>query len=701
MTAVCLDTWEALSEHLDVARVRPRLGSWVEVRRFDLPRNQSYVMVANTRELLYYRFSPSEADVVKLMDGSRTVGELVVDVLQDSGELDLVAIAGLVRLLREGNFLTEPYLDIDVALRRALLPPRTIRDGLTTFARTLTLEWAGAERMTVWLHRHGLRHIFHPFGVLLATFFAVTGFGLFLTATHEHHFALTTQSFGISFLVLLMLNLLLVYIHELGHASLLVHYGRRLKSAGFRIYFGAPSFFIDSSDALMLSRGQRIAQAFAGPGFEAVAAGVSSVALFVFPASAASPLLYRFCLLNYIVLVENLIPLLELDGYWILSDALQIPDLRPRSLAFARRDMWTKLARRERWSRAEIGLALYATTGVAFTIACFGFAYFFWKKTFGGVVGSLWHAGPGGVACLLLLVVFLTGPMLRAFGQSIAGCGNQIERSLSDLRFRTQTRWRIHAAQLLDRQPVFADLPSTVLNEVAGRVRREEVRAGQTVFRQGDIADAYYLVEAGTLDVVEEDSASGIARVVRRVGQGEAFGEFGLTTGAPRSASVVATSRTSLFALEKGTFERLLIDEITVPEFPVTRHQLDELHALTPFSHLGAAELILLAERGAWRNLAPGQALMHQGEIGHSLFALAAGRVTVDIDGETVSERGAGDFVGELSLLLDQPRIGTVSALTPVRAFELDRIGFDQLLGDAFHRGALRSHVPSNRTWDH
>ena len=55
-------------------------------------------------------------------------------------------------------------------------------------------------------------------------------------------------------LVILALNYFLTFCHELGHATVLVHHGRRVKSAGFMIYFGSPAFFVDSSDGLMLDR---------------------------------------------------------------------------------------------------------------------------------------------------------------------------------------------------------------------------------------------------------------------------------------------------------------------------------------------------------------------------------------------------------------------------------------------------------------
>jgi hypothetical protein len=70
----------------------------------------------------------------------------------------------------------------------------------------------------------------------------------------------------------------------------------------------------------MLNRRQRIAQSFARPHSDLVAAGLASVTLAVIPESGAADLLYRFCVLNYFILFLRLRPLLELDDYWILSE---------------------------------------------------------------------------------------------------------------------------------------------------------------------------------------------------------------------------------------------------------------------------------------------------------------------------------------------------------------------------------------------
>ena len=67
--------------------------------------------------------------------------------------------------------------------------------------------------------------------------------------------------------------------------------------------------------------------------------------------------MYKFAVLNYLVVIMNLIPLLELDGYYILADLIEVPDLRERSLVFMRRDLFHKLRARERFSKRDVGFA--------------------------------------------------------------------------------------------------------------------------------------------------------------------------------------------------------------------------------------------------------------------------------------------------------------------------------------------------------
>src|SRR5205823_2193759 len=149
--------WDQLARLVDPAEFRPKLRDDVEIKEFHLRWGGDYAMVANPRDLLHYELKPNEVRWLKLMDGTRTVKEILVEGLQDSGDLELSGVADLVRSLHAGNFLEQSYDDVDEALTRALHPDRGARERVAQFARSLSIEWRGADRPISAAYRRGLR----------------------------------------------------------------------------------------------------------------------------------------------------------------------------------------------------------------------------------------------------------------------------------------------------------------------------------------------------------------------------------------------------------------------------------------------------------------------------------------------------------------------------------------------------------------
>lgn len=693
--------WDRLAYLVDPGEFRPKLSDDVEIKEFKLKWGNDYAIIFNPRDLLHYRLEPGEVEVVRLMDGTRTLKEIVVERLGESGDLELSGIADLMVQLHAGNFLDRRFLDVEEAVERALRPVSPTRERARMFATSLSIEWKNAERAVRWLYDHGLKHAFNRWAQIVFAAVVIAGMVAFVDLVLSGRFALTGESLALGFLILMALDYFSVTIHELGHALVLTHYGRRVKGAGFMIYFGSPAFFIEASDGLMLERRQRILQSGVGPYGEALVAGVAALIVWAAPGSFLSPTLYKFAVLGYVTVFMNLVPLLELDGYWILSDLIQVPDLRPRSLAFIRHDLWHKLFKRERFTKQEIGLGLYGFLGVAFTILSFYAAYFFWQQVFGDLVRRLWRGGAVTRILLVALIVVVTGPLIRAGINLLRSVGRRLRAVWHRVRFRLERKWRVEAAELIDALALFDDVPEDVLGELAGRVRLKTFGLGQPVVRQGERAAAFYVVRSGTLQVVEEDPRSGSQRVLRTLGRGESFGELGLAEAAPRSATVRALEESEVFEIEKGTFDRLLASMLHVPEFAPALQSLSELRELSCFSSLEPDELSELLERGEWINVAPGEAIVEEGELGDAFYGLRSGQVDVYQDGEHLRSLGPGSYFGEVALLLDMPRTATVVARTPVRAYRLDREGFDRLIGDAFKRGTLSPHVVIDRTWKH
>ena len=695
------DVWRRLSDLVDPAQFRPKLAPDIERKVQHLRWGNAYAVIMNPRDHIHIQLTPRDLELLDLMDGTRTVKEIVFERFQDKGSLELEGVADMVRSLYEANFLEQRYFDAEGAVEAAMDPASTARKKARTFVKTLSISWNGADRLVHWMYRNGLKIFFNRYVLGVTAVVSVIGFVAFVDTARSHQFSLAGKSLAFGFLLLLFLDYVMVFVHELGHALVLVHHKRHIKSAGFMIYFGSPAFFVESTDVLLLDKRGRLAQSAAGPFADMVVAAAASLVAWAWPGWILSETLYKFAVLNYVSILMNLIPLLELDGYWLLAEAIDVPDLRPRSLRFLRHDFLHKVRKREKWTKQEAGLAAYAILGTIFTVFSFYTAYFFWETIFGGLVRRLWDGGTVTRIILLALGLFILGPIIRGGLNLLRSLLKQIRAVIRRIRFRLQLKWRIEAAEMIDALPAFSDIPGDVLNDLAGRVQLKQYAKGKAVFRQGEEADEFYVVRKGQVQIVEENPETGEARVLKTLHRGESFGELALLLEAPRSATARASRDSELFVVDLATFDRLLADMASVPQFAPTLQQLAELRQLPPFAHLESAQLRELLEHGRWVNVAPGDTLMEQGAVGDDFYAISSGRVNIERDGKVVDTVGAGAYVGEVALLFDVPRTATVVAYTPVRAFRLDRTGFDRLVAARFRKGLLKQTAVADRTQHH
>jgi CRP-like cAMP-binding protein len=105
----------------------------------------------------------------------------------------------------------------------------------------------------------------------------------------------------------------------------------------------------------------------------------------------------------------------------------------------------------------------------------------------------------------------------------------------------------------LTRVELLAGLPGEELSRLAQRLEREEVAPGQTVVREGEAGDRFYIVLSGMMSVSQE--SLGERRVLR---PGDSFGEVALAMGVPRTASVRAVTPAVVASCDKETFDELL-----------------------------------------------------------------------------------------------------------------------------------------------
>ncbi len=96
--------------------------------------------------------------------------------------------------------------------------------------------------------------------------------------------------------------------------------------------------------------------------------------------------------------------------------------------------------------------------------------------------------------------------------------------------------------------PMFAPVEPKALELMAQRMVRIEVPAGETIIREGEPGDRFYVVESGIL------TATFRGEVLSQMGAGDPFGEIALLRDVPRTATVVADEPSVLLALDRGPF---------------------------------------------------------------------------------------------------------------------------------------------------
>lgn len=114
--------------------------------------------------------------------------------------------------------------------------------------------------------------------------------------------------------------------------------------------------------------------------------------------------------------------------------------------------------------------------------------------------------------------------------------------------------------ELLRRVPFFAEIEPAKLKLLAFMSERVGFDAGKLIVRQGDPADAAYLIIDGEAEVVVTTSAGPVT--VATLGPNEIFGEIAILVNMPRNATVRAKNRLIALRISKEPFMRM------VREFP-------------------------------------------------------------------------------------------------------------------------------------
>lgn len=263
---------------------------------------------------------------------------------------------------------------------------------------------------------------------------------------------------------------------------------------------------------------------------------------------------------------------------------------------------------------------------------------------------------------------------------------------------------------------LFDGLDPEQKTQLLNAVEVVEFKEGDTIIKQwGDGAEAeyFYILAAGKAEVYKSfgpRADPGEEKYIYTYVDSGYFGELALMYNSPRTATIKATSDATLYALDRESFRRIIIDS-TRQKRERYEQFIQSVDLLQGLTHSNRAQI---ADTLGVKHYKKGDVIVQEGEVGDAMYFIEAGCASVntlltpeeakaelvrlestgdltamlqealenkapEIHARTLSR---GEYFGERALLMDERRSATVTAESEeVRCLVVHRDIFERLLG--------------------
>jgi Zn-dependent protease len=337
----------------------PSLRPGYALKRLDAAEGEKRWVLRDLESNRFLRMSDADAGLLQLLDGRRSVAELVGEAEQSEGQAGPARLARLLSELGERGLLAgvTPAAPTDARGLRRLVAPRE-------------KTWAGAGRFFERAYRGGGWRLLTAPALAAIAVLVIVGLAVFpyLVVGRYGTPFVVARKVGVGALIFLLGRLAVVALHEAAHGLTMASYGRHVRRAGLKVLLIFPYAFVDTSEAWFEPRRRRIAISVAGPISDLSLGALFSICCLGLPAGALRDIFFQLAFAAYVGAVFNLNPFVERDGYQILIDVLREPGLRRR----ARAQLFRRLSGDRQPGDSPL-LNRYAAAGVAWLAlaACF------------------------------------------------------------------------------------------------------------------------------------------------------------------------------------------------------------------------------------------------------------------------------------------------------------------------------------------
>lgn len=321
-----------------IRALKPRLRPHVQITRQHY-RGRRWHVVHDPASNQFYRLGPVAHELVGMLDGNRTVEDAWNISLSTHGDAAPTQgeVMELLGQMYNSNLLaidTTPETEQLLSRGRERTKRRIASQALGIMYFRLRL--FNPDRYLAWLEPL-LRPILNRWGFLLWTAWAAWGLATVLPHWDDLRTAFQDAVAPAQWLSVFLVFIVIKGIHETGHGVICKRFGGQVPEFGVMMLVLLPSPYVDASSTWAFpNKWQRMAVGAGGMIFElAVAAGAAH--LWVSTLHGGSILLHKLAFnamftASVTTVLFNANPLMRFDGYYILSDLLEVPNLMQRSM---------------------------------------------------------------------------------------------------------------------------------------------------------------------------------------------------------------------------------------------------------------------------------------------------------------------------------------------------------------------------------
>src|SRR5215470_548663 len=291
-------------------------------------RGQASFVIKDPETGRFFRLGEAEHFIARQLDGKTSLTEVQARVAEKFGATNrLESLEGFTERLRKAGLLEPPHPQNEWRT----IAPKRVRGSFLY----LRLKAFDPDVLLSQLARR-LSFVFSRGFALASASTILLGLGVLIANWGEIQLDLsrlyTTQALFLAWLIALFVTAL----HEFAHGLTCKHFGRSVREMGFLLIYFQPALYCNVSDAWLIpEKSKRMWVSFAGGYFELF---LWAVATLTWRITEPSTVLHNSVLIvmatSAIKSFFNLNPLIKLDGYYALSDYLEIPNLRQKAMRY-------------------------------------------------------------------------------------------------------------------------------------------------------------------------------------------------------------------------------------------------------------------------------------------------------------------------------------------------------------------------------